>query len=183
MEGKQLIQAAVLVALVLFGVLYSYIEFVEAPLKHEQDALELKITRAKTQAATDGEQLHKLVVEEQAELKNQSLDDLLERIKETLPITPQVDCPYILSKLLRQHGITRSKVAITGYYPMKELNGGMLQKWDFSCPDVRPFILGEAIAEMENKLPMAQLSEFHIGRNVGETTVRADCSFQFVTFR
>ena len=183
MGSKQFIQAAVLIALVLFGTLYSYIEFFVAPINHEREALLVKMNMAKTQIATGGEELHKILNEEQTELKNEALDHLLGRLIRTVPETPQVDCPWILSKGLLRHGITRSKVTVSGYYPIRGIKGGLLQNWSFSCLDVKPFVLGEAIADLENQLPMAQITDLQIGRNPGETAIRADCTFQFATFR
>jgi len=183
MYGKQLIQAAVLLALVLFASLYSYIEFFVAPLARERETLLAKISTADTQFATGGSQLKKILAEEEAEKKNEGQDRLLERLMQTIPAVPQVICPTLLSRLLTQHGVTGAKVFVTGFLPLKGIEGGLLQSWAFESPQTKPFAIGEAMADIENQLPMAQITDFQIGRKPAETVVHSECSVQFVTFR
>ena len=183
MQVNKLIKAAVLIALVLFGALYSYIEFVEAPLKHEYDALQLKITMANNQAASDGEQLHKLLNEEKAEERNQAIDQLLERMMETVPKTPQVYCPSLITSSILRHGIANGKVSIASFLPFKGLHEGTLQSWALNVPEVKPLAMCEAIADLENQLPLAQISEISIVRNPQSAVVHSECTIQFATFR
>ena len=183
MEGKQLIQTAVLLALVLFGVIYSYIEFFIAPLAHERQALEVKMSTATTEIASGGEQLHKILNEEQTEEKNGAQDRLLERLIQTVPGVPQVVCPTLLSKVMISHGIMGSKIGVSGFLPFPGIQGGILQSWSINCPQVKPVAFGEAIAEIENQLPMAQISEFNIQRNPSNSVLFSECTVQFATFR
>lgn len=182
-ESKQVLQTAILIALVIFGLLYSYIEFLVDPLKKERDRLQTSITSTQAEIASNGNQLRKLLSEEETEKQNARLDRLTDRMLKTTPAVPQVECPLFFSKWMARHDMRAGKPNISAYQPLRGIKEGILQSWTLKFPAVKPFALGEAIADLENQLPMAQVSDLTLERNPTEKTVRAETVIQFVTLR
>jgi len=183
MDGKQLIQAAVAVALFLFAILYTYVEYFVAPLNHQREALQVQLAQANNEIATNTTQLHKLNNEEQSEHQNAALDQLLDRLLATVPAVPQVDCPSLLSKTMRRHEIIGSKISVSAFLPFRGVQEGLMQVWSIESPQVNPMGFGAALADIENQLPMAQITEFSLQRAQNNGPIRSTISVQFATFR
>ena len=183
MESKQVLQAAILLALVLFTALYVYINVLVAPLRNERDSLQTSVAASQASITSSGAELHKILNEEKAESQNGALDQLLDRLMQTTPKVPLVTCPSILSKLMIRHGIADNKINVRAYLPFPGIATGVIQSWGISSPAVKAFTQGEAIAEMENQYPISQIGEFTIDKSRADGSLQSDVAIQIATFQ
>ena len=180
MESKKLLQTAVLLALVLFTILYVHLNFLVGPLRSERDQLQAKIAAAQAQVDSSSFELRKIALEEQAESQNIAVNDLFNRMVTSAPRVPLVDCPILLKKVLLRHNVAGSKFSPNGYFPFRGLPEASVQSWGISIPEIKPTVFGETLADLENVLPLAQVSEFTLAKTQADGPVHAVISLQFV---
>jgi hypothetical protein len=182
-DDKTLVQGIVLVVLVLIGVVYAHVTFLVGPIRSESEKLQAKMAEAQARLDIDKPELRKLLNEEQNDARNLPVENLVNRMLGTVPRVPMVECPSILSKWAQRHDLQGTKIGLKAFLPFPGVQTATLQNWNLHAAAVKPIAVGEAVADLESQLPMAQISEFSIARPRGELAVQADFTIQFTILK
>lgn len=174
---------AALVSIIFLTLLYLYFAAVIAPLRHKLELLQSKLDIAQSRFASDSARLRQLIAEEEAEKQNAALDRLFKRLCETLPHPAIVACPSRLSKLMARYNIAGTRIRLLAFLHFPGTSEFVINCWKIYSPSAPPLALGQAFAELECQLPMAQISDIQIRRDPSTGFICAEFDVQIPALR
>jgi len=158
--GKDEIQKIALGVLLLFGVIYSYLDLLLSPLRKRQEtvrhsiaALGPEIVKAKAQIAKTRK------LEETAEASMLIARQVDAMIPEGSPVAW---FPTRMGDFFKKQGIDKAQTRMNAEIPDKELSGFRKLVWGVDLPRVDFVSFAQAIAALENEEPLIEISALQL---------------------
>ena len=170
----------VLLALFALATIYSYAAFLVLPLRAEGERLRHEMDLSRDRIRTGSIELNGLRAKELAALAEADVDSKARQLMETMPGPYLVHAPPEISRLLEDHELTNSKVSLFLLLPVRSLPGHVFASWQVQIPEARALAFGAALADLENRFPLGQLTELSLKANATGGTVKASMAFQTV---
>ena len=158
--GKDEIQKIALGVLLLFGVLYSYLDLLLGPLSKRQEAIKQSIAALGPEINNAKAQIEKTrKLEESADAARLIARQVDAMIPEGSPVAW---FPTRMGDFFKKQGIDKVQTRMNGELPDKELPGFRKLIWGVDLPRVEFVSFAQAIATLENEEPLIEVSSLQI---------------------
>jgi len=135
----------------IFGALFI------TPLRNERGSMIKEIEAVSEELKSQSARLQEIL----AQSKNNDSESVLlcQSLLHALPLPAQVACPAVLLRILKPHGIASPRVSLMAHLLFPASSQFTLSCWKIhSSALVFPELI-EAIADLENQLPLSQISD------------------------
>jgi len=158
--GKDEIQKIALGVLLLFGVIYSYLDLLLGPLNKRQAATRQSIAALGPEITSAKAQIEKTrKLEENADASVLISKQVEAMIPEGSPVAW---FPTRMGDFFKKQGIEKVQTRMNGEVPEKDLVGFRRLIWGVDLPRVEFVSFAQAIAALENEEPLLEVSALQI---------------------
>jgi hypothetical protein len=173
-KNKEIMLAALLavIALYAFATLLLWPERVEA----ERLRGELELSEQRIRAGSS--QLKGLNAKELASRAEADMDAWTRELLETMPNPYLVNAPPLILQMLREHDLKDPHVSLLLVLPFRSMPDYALAGWEVRIEEARALSFGQALADLENRFPLGQLTSLSLQANPGRSSVSASMVFQ-----
>jgi hypothetical protein len=160
-------KVATLIGLAVVTAVYSYFNYLLSPLWAEQKTLNSQLANSIQTTDSESSELKRLQAAERADLVNQPLDRLVERMTATIPTNPIISCYDIFTSSFSGPSLQKGKTLLFSQSRFRApaanseitIPDYMLYTWNIYLSKVKLIPLGKAIADFETKYPLTQIVE------------------------
>jgi len=133
----------------MFGALFI------TPLRNKRESMIKEIEATKEELKAQSARLHEIL----AQPNDNDSELLCQSLLHSLPLPAQVACPAVLIGILKSHGIASPRVSLMAHLLFPASSQFTLSCWKtHSSAPAFPELI-EAIADLENQLPLSQISD------------------------
>ena len=162
-------------AIMILGYLFGY----SFPLGREHAAAEVAVDETKQSVALATHDLTRLRAREARSATEAPRFAWAAQLIGSIAKPYLVETPAKFSKAIRQQGLPEAEVELAQLLPFPGMPDFAVAKWELRLAKARALPFGEALAAVENQIPLGQVHSLKIQRNPG--TADAAITLQFDT--
>jgi len=161
MKDRQIILAAGSVLIISLGLFCVVGSLFITPLQKERTALRNQIESTQAHLGEQAAQLRSLV----SIPADPASEAVWASLCASIPYPAQVACPAILTRIMTTHNLPSPRVSLMACLLFPGTPEFGLNGWKIHSSSVQLGPMTEALAELENRLPMAQISDIQVKKH------------------